>query len=95
MVYWSVQPDRYDKWKICWKLQGTLFENACDENEKIRHFENAFYLIPNLKQGEKYRIRLEGRKDKNDKWKCLAKAMLRSISWNDPRIADVVPCIVP
>ncbi|MBX3235359.1 MAG: hypothetical protein KF814_04335 [Nitrospiraceae bacterium] len=95
MVYWTVQPDRYDKWKICWKEHGTLFENACDDNEKIRTFENAFYLIPKLKQGEEYRIRLEGRKDKNDKWKCLAKATLRNISWNDPRIVGTVPCIVP
>jgi hypothetical protein len=95
MVTWSVQPDRYDKWKICWKEYGTAFTNACDENEKIRNFENNSYLIPNLKKDEKYRIRLEGRKDKNDKWKCLAKATLRNVNLNGTRVAGVVPCIVP
>jgi hypothetical protein len=95
MVHWSVQPDKYDKWKICWKEYGSLFTNACDENQKIRKFENNFYQIPNLKLLQKYRIRLEGRKDKNDKWKCLAKATLRNISLNDTVIASAVPCLVP
>jgi hypothetical protein len=94
MVNWSVQPDRYDKWKICWKDFGTEFTNACDENQKIRNFENNFYLIPTLKKDGKYRIRLEGRKDKNDKWKCLAKGTLESIDYA-PWLHGVVPCIVP
>jgi hypothetical protein len=94
MVHWSVAPDRYDKWKICWKEFGTEFTDACDENQKIRNFENNFFLIPNLKTDGKYRIRLEGRKDSNDKWKCLTKATLESIGYG-PWLHAVVPCIVP
>jgi len=94
-VSWSVQPDKYDKWKICWKDWGDTFTNACDENQKVRKFENNFYVIPNLKEDHHYRIRLEGRKDKNDKWKCLTKARLRNVHLNGTNIGDVVPCIVP
>lgn len=95
MIHWSVQPDKYDRWKICWKEHGTLFTNACEENQKVRSFENNFYLLPNLRKDREYRLRLEGRKDKNDKWKCLVKATLRSISLNGTSIASAVPCIVP
>ncbi len=94
-VSWSVQPDRYDKWKICWKEYGDTFSNACDENQKIRKFENNFYVIPDLKKNERYRIRLEGRKDKNDHWKCLVKATLRNVSLNGTTMGVGVPCIVP
>ncbi|GJL62977.1 MAG: hypothetical protein NPIRA04_16310 [Nitrospirales bacterium] len=94
-VWWSVQPDKYDKWKICWKDWGDTFTNACDENQKVRKFENNFYVIPNLKEDHHYRIRLEGRKDKNDKWKCLVKARLRNVHLNGTNIRGVVPCIVP
>ncbi|GJL51828.1 hypothetical protein [Candidatus Nitrospira salsa] len=94
-VSWSVQPDKYDKWKICWKDWGDTFTNACDENQKVRKFENNFYVIPNLKEDHHYRIRLEGRKDKNDKWKCLIKARLRNVHLNGTNIGDTVPCIVP
>ena len=94
-VTWSVQPDKYDKWKICWKDWGDTFTNACDVNQKIRKFENNFYVIPNLKEDHHYRIRLEGRKDKNDKWKCLVKARLRNVHLNGTNIGDTVPCIVP
>ncbi|GJL53454.1 MAG: hypothetical protein NPIRA02_05860 [Nitrospirales bacterium] len=94
-VTWSVQPDKYDKWKICWKDWGDTFTNACNENQKVRKFENNFYVIPNLKEDHHYRIRLEGRKDKNDKWKCLVKARLRNVHLNGTNIRGVVPCIVP
>jgi len=94
-VTWSVQPDKYDKWKICWKDWGDTFTNACDVNQKIRKFENNFYVIPNLKEDHHYRIRLEGRKDSNDKWKCLVKARLRNVHLNGTNIKGVVPCIVP
>ncbi len=94
-VTWSVQPDKYDKWKICWKDWGDTFTNACDVNQKIRKFENNFYVIPDLKEDHHYRIRLEGRKDSNDKWKCLAKARLRNVHLNGTNIRGVVPCIVP
>lgn len=94
-VTWSVQPDKYDKWKICWKDWGDTFTNACDVNQKIRKFENNFYVIPDLKEDHHYRIRLEGRKDSNDKWKCLAKARLRNVHLNGTNIGDTVPCIVP
>ncbi|MDH4195387.1 MAG: hypothetical protein OEV70_14700 [Nitrospirota bacterium] len=94
-VTWSVQPDRYDKWKICWKDWGDTFTNACDVNQKVRKFENNFYVIPDLKEGQHYRIRLEGRKDSNDKWKCLAKARLRNVHLNGTNIGDTVPCFVP
>jgi len=94
-VTWSVQPDKYDKWKICWKDWGDTFTNACDVNQKIRKFENNYYVIPNLKEDHHYRIRLEGRKDSNDKWKCLAKARLRNVHLNGTNIGGVVPCIVP
>ncbi len=94
-VTWSVQPDKYDKWKICWKDWGDTFTNACDVNQKIRKFENNFYVIPNLKEGHHYRIRLEGRKDKNDKWKCLVKARLRNVHLNGTNIGSTVPCLVP
>ncbi|MDR4494632.1 MAG: hypothetical protein AB7P17_12230 [Nitrospirales bacterium] len=94
-VTWSVQPDKYDKWKICWKDWGDTFTNACEVNQKVRNFENNFYVIPNLKEGQHYRIRLEGRKDANDKWKCLVKARLRNVHLNGTNIKGVVPCIVP
>ena len=94
-VNWSVQPDRYDKWKICWKDWGDTFTNACDVNQKIRNFENNFYVIPNLKEDHHYRIRLEGRKDSNEKWKCLIKTRLRNVHLNGTNIGDTVPCIVP
>ncbi|MFZ1745237.1 MAG: hypothetical protein WBO24_03750 [Nitrospirales bacterium] len=94
-VTWSVQPDKYDKWKICWKDWGDTFTNACDVKQKIRKFENNFYVIPDLKEDHHYRIRLEGRKDSNDKWKCLAKARLRNVHLNGTNIRGVVPCIVP
>lgn len=95
MVHWSVTPDKYDKWKICWKDYGDTFTNACDVNQKIRKFENNFYQIPNLKVDHHYRLRLEGRKDKNDKWKCLAKARLRNVHLNGTNIGSVLPCVVP
>lgn len=94
-VTWSVQPDKYDKWKICWKDWGDTFTNACDVNQKIRKFENNYYVIPNLKEDHHYRIQLEGRKDSNDKWKCLAKARLRNVHLNGTNIGGVAPCIVP
>lgn len=94
-VTWSVQPDKYDKWKICWKDWGDTFTDACDVNQKIRTFENNYYVIPDLKEDHHYRIRLEGRKDSNDKWKCLAKARLRNVHLNGTNIGGVVPCIVP
>ena len=94
-VNWSVQPDKYDKWKICWKDWGDTFTNACDEHQIIRDYENNFYVIPNLQEGQHYRIRLEGRKDKNDKWACLVKARLRNVHLNGTNIKGVVPCFVP
>ena len=94
-VSWSVQPDKYDKWKICWKGWGDTFTNACNENQKIRKYENNFYVIPNLKEGQHYRLRLEGRKDRNEKWKCLVKARLRNVHLNGTNIRGTVPCFVP
>ena len=84
-VYWSVSDaDKYDKWKICWKKKeaSTWGKDHCDYNSKTRKIENNFYVIPDLEIGEDYRLKLEGRKAKNGKWKCLLKAVLRGVDYS-------------
>ena len=84
-VYWSVSDaDKYDKWKICWKKKesSTWGKDHCDYNSKTRKIENNFYVIPDLEIGEDYRLKLEGRKAKNGKWKCLLKVVLRSVDYS-------------
>jgi len=94
-IAWTVTPEeKYDKWKVCWRESGMLFTDACDENSKVRLVDNTFFVIPDLKKAGKYRVRLEGRKEKNGNWHCIAKATLESIDYA-PWLHNVVPCFVP
>ncbi len=94
-VYWSVSDEeKYDKWKICWKKKqsSTWGKDHCDYNSKVRKIENRFYVIPDLEIGEDYRLKLEGRKAKNGKWKCLLKVVLRNVNYS-PWLASGGICI--
>jgi hypothetical protein len=91
-IAWAVTPEeKYDKWKICWRESGMLLTDPCDENDKVRLVENDFFVIPDLKKGAKYRLRLEGRKEKNATWHCLSNATLENISFA-PWLHNVFPC---
>ncbi len=83
-VYWSVSnADTYDKWKICWKKKESASwgRDHCDDRSKTRKIENNFCVIPDLEIGEDYRLKLEGRKEKNGNWKCLLKVILRDVDY--------------
>ena len=41
--------------------------------------EDNFYAIPDLDLGGYYRVKLEGRREGNDKWTCVHKSMIRSV----------------
>ncbi len=81
-IAWSVSnEDHFDKWKICWKIKEaeTWLDDHCDYNAKVRKIENHFYAIPDLKMGEYYWIKLEGRRGSSGHWTCLNKGMIRSV----------------
>jgi hypothetical protein len=81
-IAWSVsKEDRFDKWKICWKPKDstTWLDDHCNYHSRLVDIEDDVYAIPDLKLGEYYRIKLEGRRERSGNWTCLHKAMIRSV----------------
>ncbi|MFO1037755.1 MAG: hypothetical protein U1E45_12980 [Geminicoccaceae bacterium] len=75
--------DKFDEWKICWKKKesSTWLDDHCDYNSKVRKISNTYYVIPDLKVGVSYRIKLEGQKIKNGKWSCVNKASIDYVGY--------------
>jgi hypothetical protein len=81
-IAWSVSnEDKFDKWKICWKPKDatTWLDDHCNYHSRLVDIENNFYAIPGLDLGGYYRVKLEGRRDRNGNWTCVHKSMLRSV----------------
>jgi hypothetical protein len=83
-IAWSVgNADRFEKWKICWKPKdfSTWLDDHCSYHSRLVDIEDDAYAIPGLDLGGYYRIKLEGRRERNGKWTCLHKAMIRSVGY--------------
>ena len=86
---WMVgNEDKFDKWKLCWKVKegATWLDDNCEYHAKIRKLENNFYAIPDLDMDLEYRVKLEGRRERNENWTCIAKTMIRNVghtAWLD------------
>lgn len=81
-IGWSVSNvDRFNKWKICWKEQesSTWLDDHCAYHSRLVDIEDDSYVIPDLAIGGYYRIKLEGRRERNDKWTCVQKGLIRAV----------------
>ena len=80
--------DKFDKWKICWKVKeaSSWLDDHCEYHAKIRKMENNFYAISDLDMDLDYRVKLEGRRERNENWTCIVKTMIRNVghtAWLD------------
>jgi hypothetical protein len=81
---WSVSnEDKFDKWKICWmpKVSRTWLTDDCKYYSKVRTIDNNFYAIPDLNMDHDYRVKLEGRREKNGNWTCVQKTVIRYVGY--------------
>jgi hypothetical protein len=83
-VAWSVSnEDRFEKWKICWKPKdsSTWLDDHCSYHSRLVDIEDHSYAIPGLEIGGYYRIKLEGRRERNGNWTCVHKSMIRAVGY--------------
>jgi hypothetical protein len=81
---WSVgNADKFDEWKICWmpRVSRTWLDDDCKYYSKVRTIDNNFYAIPDLNMNHDYRVKLEGRREKNGNWTCVEKTMIRYVGY--------------
>jgi len=100
-VGWSPgKPEKYEKWKICWRDKADSDKNPCDFNSKVREFENNHWVFRGLTwDGDKtvYRLRLEGLKERNDHWTLLGWVCLKFTQnkYAEQKLAsiDLISCL--
>jgi len=84
-IKWSISnEDKYDKWRICWKPKesGTWLDDHCDYHSLNVPIDANEAVLPSLSMELDYRIKLEGRKDRNEKWVCVLKGIITSVGYH-------------